>query len=206
MADKDDDTPKGLDAARDAATQRQPENQDPPKAQEPADDDDDEYDEEVEDAKAENARLKAALKKANKDAERNRRRAKAAAGDDEDGSEGEKPEKEDRTAKLERELWTRDAIEELRDAGCQGDKRRLRRVVKMLDSVHPEEVADAIDDLKEDYPDLFKEEEEERPKRRRRATAPKAGPGGAETRRGGSRQGNLSNTSAALLRQAGIRN
>lgn len=204
MAEKDDDTgaPQGLDAVR-AAMQRKPDEPkpaDPPPAD--ADDADDEGEDGSDPKDAENAKLRAALKKANKDAERNRRRAKAAGADDE-GEDAEKPKEEDRTAKLERELWTRDAIEELREAGCQGDKRRLRRVVRMLDSVHPDEVEDAIDDLKEDYPDLFKEEEEEEKPKPRRRRAPKAGPGGAERGRGSSRRGNLSSTSEALLRQAG---
>lgn len=204
---QDDGAPQGLDAVR-AAMQRKPAADAPPATAKP-DEDVDLYDdsEDGSDPKdAELTKLRAALKKANKDAERNRRRAKAAADpDDEEDEEDEKPAKEDRAARLERELWTRDAIEELRDAGCQGDKRRLRRVVKMLDSVHPNDVEDAIDELKEDYPDLFKdEEEEEKPKPRRKRAAPKPGPGGAEQRRESNRRSSLSATSQAMLRQGGF--
>lgn len=199
MADQDDG-PKGIEKARqDALAGKPPEEPKPTTDPPPADEDGDE-DGEDEDLAAENKRLKAALKKTNKDAERNRRRAKARERD-EDDEDDEEPAEDDRVSKLEQEIWTRDAIEALRDAGAKGDSKKLRRVVRMLDSVHPSDVEDAIADLKDDDPDLFKgkddEDDDEKPRKRRRQ---KAGPGGAESRgnpRG--RNSHLSPTSQRML-------
>jgi hypothetical protein len=160
--------------------------------EEPEDESEESEDEESESddpkaLKAELTKAKKALKRANTQAAKLRNENKDVKA------------KQSTVADLQHELNVRDAIELLREEGVQGSKSRLRRVVKMLDSVDPQDVEDAVDQLKEDDPDLFTVEE--KPKKRVRKAPPKSGPAGGDesVRRGGGR-GNLSPTSVAMLR------
>src|SRR6266699_1160334 len=101
---------------------------------------------------AENARMKKALRKARQDSARDGRRESRR--DDKD----EEPDEDDRVGELQVELWFRDAVEELREAGVTGTKAHIRRVARALDSIRPEELEDAIEDLKADAPQWFKDE------------------------------------------------
>ncbi len=108
----------------------------------------------VDDLKKELDATRKALKKANRDAARNRR--KATGKTDEEGSDDN-----ERTVKLEREIHTRDAIEELRDRAEEGSllrtasKAEMRRYVRLLDSVEPDDLEGSIDDLEEKMAHLF---------------------------------------------------
>lgn len=99
--------------------------------------------------KKELAKTKRALQRAN--AESAKRRADAKVTTDEQKAAA------DRVTSLETELRTRDAIEALREAGAQGDRSAVRRLVKLLDSIEPDALDDAVAGLKEDHPKLFEE-------------------------------------------------
>lgn len=143
--------------------------------------------------------LKKALKKANRDAARNRRRAQAS-GEEEDEASAEKS--DERVAKLEKEIWTRDAAEELRERGVTGSKQQLARYVKMLDSIDPDDLEDSIDKLEDDMPDLFrKKPAEDTTRRRRPATARRR----AEDKPDGETKPVLSASTKAMFKHLGIR-
>jgi len=155
------------------------------------DDDGDEPDEEVDADKetdpdklaAELARTRKALKKANAEAAKLRRGEKE---DDEDD--------DDSPAKLREELNRRDAAEALREAGIQGSKGKLLALTRLLDSIVPSKVDDAIDDLKESMPELF--ESKTPPPRAPRVRRPAgSGPTTQETP-------TVSKTTKRMLRQA----
>lgn len=99
----------------------------------------------IEQLKQENRKMKAALFKANKEAEKLRKAAKG---------------KEDPTDALEQRLEVSEAILALREADLGGSRERARKVARLLSSTKPDDLDQAITDLKEEFPELFKPEKE----------------------------------------------
>lgn len=113
--------------------------------------------------KRELAKTKRALKRANAEAAKHRTANKATT-DDQKAAEK-------RVNDLEQDIQTRDAIEALREAGATGDRAKLRRLVKTLDSTAPDELDDAVAALKDDYPKLFEADAAEKTRLARRSNA-----------------------------------
>lgn len=164
-------------------------------------------------AEKEREDLRKALDKANRDAARNRRRAKESTSDDEgddssdtdDKSSAELKRLRREAAELRKETRESHAMDALADSieEAGGDKlsrATLRRYVRMLDSLKPDELDDAIEDLREELPHLF----EPKKSSRERRNAPRVRTGGGDEDVSPRRKSNLSATTRKMLEHNGF--
>jgi hypothetical protein len=114
----------------------------------------DEGDEQEEKPADDTAKLKRALERARKDAKKARadlaearKQAKTA-----DPNAGENEELRKQVEELQQARATADAVSELFDAGFNGTKAQALKMTKLMDL---DELEDAIEDLKEDFPERF---------------------------------------------------
>lgn len=144
-------------------------------------------------AEAERESLKEALAKANRDAARNRRKASSKTSESSDEPDDEPDSSDDKSTtelkrlrreaaelrKETRETHAMDALaDSIEDAGGEKLSRAtLRRYVRMLDSLKPDELEDAIEDLREELPHLF----EAKKTTRERVRNPRVRTGGGDS-------------------------
>lgn len=162
------------------------------------DDEDDDDDSEYEPpTKAEWKKTQDALKKANAQAKKHRLAAKKAASAKDGGADKKDVEKaiSDTEAKWRPRLVNKAAKAALLAAGASKPDRLIKLIdhdeLDIDDDGEVEGLDDAIEELKEDYPELFKEkdDDDDKPKRRRR-------PGSADTGKGKQRASGQKKSSA----------
>lgn len=169
-------------------------------------------------AEQERETLKEALAKANRDAARNRRKANGKAEgagdepDDEPDSTDDKSTAELKrlrreTAELRKETRENKAMDALADSiedagGEKLSRATLRRYVRMLDSLKPDELDDAIEDLREELPHIF----EKKGGTRERRNNPRVRTGGDSDEETGQRKrnANMSDTTRKMLQANGL--
>lgn len=168
-------------------------------------------------AEAERETLKEALAKANRDAARNRRKAagKNEASDEPDDEPDSSDDKSSaelkrlrrETAELRKETRENKAMDALADSiedagGEKLSRATLRRYVRMLDSLKPDELDDAIEDLREELPHIF---EKKGTKERRNTPRVRTGGGDADDETGQRRRNStISETTRKMLQANGL--
>jgi hypothetical protein len=145
--------------------------------------DDDNDDQDQGPSKEEHERVKRALAKANSEAKKHRLRLKqylANKDDDDDEGKNKKVDRErirDEVSETEETKWKQRVVRQaaraaLLEAGLIGDAAKLARLVNVVDVEFDDDgdvtdgLQDQIDEIREDYPDLFEDRGVDRKQRR----------------------------------------